>query len=106
MPGGKVDQGENYRDAITREIKEEANMEVLSCELIGYQDNYGSEQGASRHIYSVCMVKPAGEFVTDPDEGVSEIKLIDPKDYKEYFDWGVIGDRVMARALEIKDSKR
>ena len=29
------------------------------------------------------------------------IKLIDPKDYKQYFDWGAVGERVMARALEM-----
>jgi len=32
---------------------------------------------------------------------VTEIKLIDPKDYKQYFDWGEIGERIIERALEL-----
>lgn len=27
--------------------------------------------------------------------------MLDPKDYKEYFDWKEIGDHIMKRALEI-----
>jgi hypothetical protein len=30
-----------------------------------------------------------------------EIKLIDPKDFKQYFDWEKIGERLMERALEM-----
>jgi hypothetical protein len=48
------------------------------------------------------IVEPIGEFKSDPDGDVTEIKLINPSDYKEYFDWGVIGDRIMEQALEIK----
>lgn len=29
------------------------------------------------------------------------VNFIDPKDYKKYFDWGKIGDRIMERAMEI-----
>ena len=35
---------------------------------------------------------------------VTEIKLIDPKDIKQYFDWGEIGDHILTRALELKNS--
>ncbi|MDP3986432.1 MAG: hypothetical protein Q8P77_03345 [Candidatus Veblenbacteria bacterium] len=34
--------------------------------------------------------------------GINAIKLIEPGDYKEYVDWGEIGDRIMARAIEIR----
>ena len=44
-----------------------------------------------------------GPFVSDPAGTISEIKLIDPKDYKQYFDWKSIGDRIMERALELKE---
>ena len=33
---------------------------------------------------------------------VTEIKLIDPKDYKKYFDWSSVGDRLMEQALLLK----
>lgn len=38
----------------------------------------------------------------NPDGDITEIKLIDPKDLKQYFDWKRIGDRILERALELK----
>ncbi len=29
--------------------------------------------------------------------------MIDPKEYKKYFDWGEIGDRIINRAVELKN---
>ena len=50
---------------------------------------------------SFCLVKPIGEFISDPAGSVIEIRMIDPKDYKKYFDWGKIGDRIMEKAMKI-----
>jgi len=50
------------------------------------------------------VVEPLGEFDSDPDGDITEIKLIDPEECKQYFDWGIIGDRTKVRALEIKSS--
>ena len=75
-------------------------MRVLSQRLLGFQDIYNPE-GMITQTRSVCLVEPIGEFKTDPDGDITEIKLIDPRDYKQYFDWGKIGDHLMQRALEI-----
>jgi hypothetical protein len=58
-------------------------------------------------VRSVCIVEPIGPFIADADpdddgEEVTEIKLIDPKDIKQYFDWGEVGEHILARALQIK----
>ncbi|OGE77430.1 hypothetical protein A3J19_01625 [Candidatus Daviesbacteria bacterium RIFCSPLOWO2_02_FULL_41_8] len=102
-PGGGIDPGETYEEAMVREIKEETNMKVLHQEVIGFQDAY--ENGKIlRQIRSFCIVEPHGDFISDPDEGeVIEMKLIDPADYKEYFDWGEVGDLIMQKALEMKE---
>lgn len=101
-PGGGIEPGETYEEAVVREVKEESNMKVLSQKLIGYQDVY--EPGRIvRQTRSVCIVEPFGPFVSDPDGDITKIKLIDPKDYKKYFDWGKVGDRIMERALDICD---
>lgn len=100
-PGGGIEEGESYEEATIREVLEETNMKVLELEFIGYQDVYESER-ISRQTRSFCLVEPIGKFVSDPDGDITKIKLIKPYEYKQYFDWGIIGDRIMNRALEIK----
>ncbi len=102
-PGGGVEKGETAEEAVIREIKEESNMRVLHHQFIGYQD-ITEPRGVITQTRSFCIVEPYGDFIEDPDEGdITEIKLIDPKDYKQYFDWGEIGDHIMERALELKE---
>ena len=100
-PGGGIESGETYEEAVIREVKEETNMKVVKQKLIGYQDIYEPNR-IVRQTRSICIVEPIGEFDIDPDGDVTEIKLIDPKDYKKYFDWGLIGDRLMEQALSLK----
>ena len=79
-------------------------MKVLHQELIGFSDFYIQETIVrnTRNTASFCIVEPYGDFVADPDGDITEIKLIDPQDYKEYFNWGIVGDHIMKRALELK----
>jgi len=100
-PGGGIEQGESVEEAVIREVKEETNMKVLYQEIIGYQDVYEPDK-IIRQIRSFCIVLPYGEFIADPDGDITKIELIDPMDYKKYFDWSAIGDRIMRRAVELK----
>ncbi len=104
LVGGTIEKGETLIETLKREIKEESNMEVLSYLPIGYQKVTDPRDGS--FVYQLryaCKVKPYGPFVSDPAGTISEMKLIDPKDYKNYFDWKKIGDRIMERALELKE---
>ena len=101
-PGGGIEKGETYEEAAIREIKEESNMKVLKMKCIGYIDvEVEGEEIRERQYRMCCIVEPYGEFESDPDNDVTKIKLIDPKDYKEYIKWGEIGDHLMTRALEL-----
>ena len=102
--GGTIEKGETLEQTLRREIQEESNMEILSFTPIGYQKVIDTRDNS--FIYQlryVAIVKPFGPFISDPADAITEIKLIDPKDYKKYFDWGDIGDRIIGRALELKN---
>ena len=102
-PGGSIEEGETYEGAAIREIKEESNMNVLHIETIGYQDIEVPEENRTvRQCRMFCIVEPYGDFESDPDGDILEIKFINPEEYKEYFDWGEVGNYVMSKALEMK----
>lgn len=104
-PGGGVELGETAEEATVREVLEETNMRVLKQCVIGYQE-VSEPYRLTTQVRSVCIVEPIGPFVADGDPDgdgdVTEIKLIDPKDIKQYFDWEEIGAHVLARALELR----
>jgi ADP-ribose pyrophosphatase YjhB (NUDIX family) len=101
--GGGIEKSETYEQAVVREIQEESNMKVLYQNYIGYIDVSDIEGNmVERQARVFCIVEPYGDFVSDPDQDITEIKLIDPKDYKQYFDWGEIGDRIMELAIGMK----
>ncbi len=100
--GGTIEYGETFEETLKREIQEESNMQVLSCLPIGYQKVIDTRDNSFVYqLRYVCNATPYGPFVSDPANGITEIKLIDPKDYKKYFDWGSIGERIIERAMEV-----
>ena len=104
MPGGGIESNENYEHAIEREILEEANMIVTYKESFGYSDFF-MKKGTFRHVFFFCTVEPKGDFKSDPDGDVSEIKLINPKDYKEYIKWGDVIDHIMTKVFQLKTQR-
>jgi len=105
-PGGGIESGEHFKDAIIREVREEASMEVTRLETIGYQDIYEQGHKTRRIVYTFCEVNPLGDFQEDPGGDITEVKLIDPKEWRHVLpNWGEIGERAMARALELKEEK-
>ncbi|MDD2935213.1 MAG: NUDIX domain-containing protein [Candidatus Pacebacteria bacterium] len=100
LVGGSVEKGESLEDCLKREVREESNMKVLDFKPVGYQEVTTGDKTIYQLRY-VCNVKPRGKFESDPDGKITEIKIIDPKDYKQYFDWGEVGDAIIKRALEI-----
>lgn len=103
LVGGTIEKGETFEQTLKREVIEESNMEVLSFASIGYQKAIDTRDNSYTYqLRYVCEVKPLSPFVSDPAGSVIEIKLINPLDYKKYFDWGKRMERIMERALELK----
>lgn len=106
LVGGHIEKGETPEIALEREVIEESNMKVVKQVPIGYQEITNPDGTVDYQLRSFCLVEPIGQFVNDPAGSVTEIKLIDPKDYKKYFDWGKIGDRIMERVTELLNNEK
>ena len=104
--GGTIEKGETFRQAFDREIVEESNMKVLDAKPVGYQKVTDPSDKTIYQLRYWARVEPIGEFLHDPGGGITEIKLIDPKDYKDYFDWGRIGEHLIHRAIEINSQSK
>ncbi|MDO8570579.1 MAG: NUDIX hydrolase [Candidatus Daviesbacteria bacterium] len=92
--GGKPEKGESIQQTLEREVKEESNMQVLKWRPIGIQEVTDPDGNNYFQLRVACKVKPLGDC--------DLIKLIDPLEYKNYFDWGEIGDKIINRASQIK----
>lgn len=100
--GGTIENGETFLETLTREIQEESNMEVLSAIPVGYQKVTDTRDGS--FVYQLryaCTARPHGPFISDPAGSVTKIASIAPEEYKQYFNWGQIGERIISRALEL-----
>jgi len=102
-PGGGCESGETFEESIIREIKEESNMKVLKLVPLGC-DTYTNTKTAEVNyvLRFAAKVEPYGPFVEDLADGeITEMKLIDPMDYKQYFDWKERGDAMIKKALDM-----
>lgn len=104
LPGGTIERNETIEQALKREIIEETNTEVIKWLPIGYQKVIHPNGSFIYQLRCVCFVEKIGDFVSDPAGHVSEIKLINPLDYKKYFDWGNIGERIIQMGLGLRKS--
>ncbi len=99
--GGKIEKNESFDGALRREIQEESNMKIIDYKPIGYQTVKKEGVLAEDYIIQLryfCTIEPYGPFVSDPAGLIIEIKLINPSEYKQYFDWGEIGDKIITKA--------
>ena len=99
--GGSPESGETWQNTLEREIREEANMRVVSSSPLGYQDLTNTSGVRQVQLRAFAFVEPIGPFVADPAGGIKQIKLIDPFTWREYFDWGTIGEHLVNRGISL-----
>lgn len=99
-PGGGIEEGESVEEAAVREILEETNMRVIAQRPVGLFRIFENDK-ITHQARTVCVVEHIGPFQPSSDEEITEIKLIDPADLTQYFDWGKEGAHQLKRSLEL-----
>jgi hypothetical protein len=98
--GGTPNPGETWQGTLFRKLLAEANMVTMSNSPLGYQVLSCKSQRLLQ-LRAVSIVEPRGPFEGDPGGKISEIMLIDPMQYRSWFNWGDVGERLITRGLEL-----
>lgn len=82
LPGGHIELGETYEDAVIRETKEEVGLNVRVKRLLCIQNAiFSPETTSKRHFVflSILCESPGGEAAIDGRE-ITEAVWVDPKE--------------------------
>lgn len=66
FPGGHVEEGESFTDAVIREVKEETGLTIFSPRLCGIKDWYDNNERYVVYLYKTSHFE--GELISS-DEG-------------------------------------
>ena len=80
FPGGKVEVGETFHNALFREIKEELNIEISIDKKIGTETYKDDEINVILHYY-ICQIKKGVIQLNEHEE----IAWVEKKDFNKYY---------------------
>jgi 8-oxo-dGTP pyrophosphatase MutT (NUDIX family) len=94
LPGGKLEQSETYTQAVFRECKEEANIELTldSIKAMFYQEVYKQNEDGfefiSYQLRFFAKLRSEKPFLKDKDESITDKKWVKIDDLDKYLLWG------------------
>lgn len=81
FPGGHLEFGEKIGDALTREIKEELNVEIKKFSFIGIVDNFFKEDGEKHHEINLIFDVKAKKISSRSRENHISFSFLKKKDF-------------------------
>lgn len=77
LPGGRLDEGEQPEETVTREIQEELGMKLVSLRLVDvyiWKKNFGTSSHVAIVTFSGILAHKNGIFEEDGEAGKAEFK--------------------------------
>lgn len=102
VAGGLAEEGENPRDAATRELKEELGIEVESIGYFGTLNEVTNRVKNTTHLF-LAKVKSIGEANLEPGEVIRLNKVPFEQAYQMVLSGEISTSTVAAGILRIKD---
>ncbi len=101
LPGGTIEPGEKFEEALKREIYEESACNVLDYGLIGYiKDTQLPEDKIKHQLRYWAKVKLLDEPVNDPVGKAIAREVIDIHEANKKLGWGERGEKIIELALK------
>jgi 8-oxo-dGTP diphosphatase len=80
FPGGRVEEGETYQEALKREMKEEFNLDVTVGQFISSNHHIYSKGEIILKVYEVEII--AGEFNLTVHDKIEWVNISELENYK------------------------
>lgn len=102
LPGGSVEENENFEEALKREIMEESASEVLDYGLIGFVKDIQIDPpgGTKFQLRYWARVKLLNQPINDPAGKAIAREVVRLEDALDRFNWGERGRILLQLAAE------